>query len=199
MVAASKFEEPMRMTEAEYLAFEEKSEIKHEFVNGKVFAMTGAKWNHIAICANIGKLLNNQLDVNKCLAVSTELRLKVTAKKAYRYPDIMVVCGGPHFVDKRKDTIDNPIVIAEILSPSTAVIDRNDKFHEYLQLASLQEYLIVSQNEPQIERYLRQESGEWLYKQVTGMDAILELPSIECKLALEDVYVQVLFDEADTE
>lgn len=194
MVSAYQQEQnPLLMTEQEYLVFEEKSETKHEFVNGKVYAMTGASWTHNVICLNTGASLNSQLKNKGCTAVVGDVRLKVESKVSHRYPDIMVVCGDPNFVDDRTDTISNPTLIMEVLSPSTALIDLNDKLHEYLKLASLKEYVIIAQHEARIERYLLHESGEWLYKQVAGLDNQLELPSINCVLSLADVYRKVEF------
>lgn len=186
---------PLRMTEQEYLVFEEKSDTKHEFVNGNVYAMTGASWTHNVICLNTGATLNNQLKNRDCTAVVGDVRLKVESKVSHRYPDIMIVCGEPKFVDNRVDTISNPALVIEVLSPSTALIDLNDKLHEYLKLASLKEYVIVAQHEARIERYLLHESGEWLYKQVAGLDNHIELPSIDCLLSLADVYSKVVFKE----
>jgi Uma2 family endonuclease len=196
MVAASNLEEPLRMTETEYLAFEEQSEIKHEFVSGEVFAMTGASTNHNYICSATNAALFVQLRGKGCRTIS-DTRVKVQSKPAYRYPDIMVICGATQHYNKRNDTVTNPIVLVEVISPSTEIIDRNQKLKEYTQIASLQEYVIITQDEPSVERYLRQDSGDWLYTQVTALDGVLDLPSIECKLALTDVYSQVIFDSQD--
>lgn len=108
---------PLQMTEQEYLIFEEKSDTKHEFVNGNVYAMTGASWTHNVICLNTGATLNNQLKNKGCTAVVGDVRLKVESKVSHRYPDIMIVCGEPEFFDNRVDTINNPTLIIEILSP----------------------------------------------------------------------------------
>lgn len=199
MVAASHHEEPMRMTEIEYFEFEEKSETRHEFVNGKVYAMTGASRKHTVICMNLGTTLNNQLASKDCTPVANELRLKVAAKVSYRYPDVMVICGEPSFVNKRVDTIDNPTVIIEVLSSSTALIDYNEKLREYRQLETVQEYLLVSQNEARIEKYARYDADKWLYSETIGLENRIELPSIECVLALSDIYNKITFDSDSDE
>ncbi len=190
---------PSVMTEAEYLEFERASEIKYEYIDGEIIAMTGASWNHNVICVNTSTSLNNQLVDKNCMVTANDLRLKITPARSYRYPDVMVICGEPSFVDERMDIIDNPIVVVEVLSNSTALVDRNEKLHEYLQLASLQEYVIVSQYAPKIERYLRQDSGDWLYTQVTDMNSSVNLPSIKCKLDLADMYRKVTFDNLSDE
>lgn len=186
---------PTKMTEADYLAFEAASEVKHEFVNGDVLAMTGASWTHNVICSNVNVALGAQLAKRDCTVVASDMRLKVRAAVSYRYPDLMVVCGAPTFVDECVDTINNPAVVIEVLSPLTALVDRNEKLHEYIQLTSLQTYVLISQDRVQVERYLRQDSGEWLYKQVTGLDDKLELAAIGCELALADVYNKVEISE----
>lgn len=186
-------QEPLRMTEAEYLEFEEKSDTKHEFVAGRVIAMAGADWNHTALTGSIHSNLYIQLHGKDCIAMSNDLRLKVESKKvSYRYPDVMVICGEPNFIDNRK-TIDNPTVIFEVLSPSTVLEDRNAKFDEYTALNSVQEYVLIAQDEPKIERFKRHESGEWLYLKITSLDEELELSSIACTLSLSVLYEDVDF------
>lgn len=184
-------------TEADYLAFEAASDIKHEFANGAIIAMTGASWKHNVICVNTSTTLNVQLATKDCRVTANDLRLKVLSKRSYRYPDVMVICGDPQFVDDRTDTISNPTVIIEVLSEKTALIDRNEKLDEYLQIEAVQEYVLISQAAAKIERYLRQESGDWLYSHATGLDSSLDLPSIDCVLALTDVYKKVTL-ESDT-
>jgi Uma2 family endonuclease len=188
MVATPQEQAPMRMTEAEYLEFEQNSDLKHEFVDGKVYAMTGGSVRQNVICLNVGTTLNVQLADKDCIVSSPDTRVKVRSRISYRYPDVTVICGQVEYAENRVDTITNPIVLIEVLSPGTAVVDHNQKLDEYIQINSLQEYVIISQNDAKIERYLRQESGDWLYTQMTGLDAVLDLPSIGCKLALADVY-----------
>lgn len=186
-----------RMSEAEYLEFEETSDIKHEYVNGLVYAMAGAEWEHTMIAQSASSALYAQLRGKECKLGTNDLRLKVESKKvSYRYPDFMVICAEPNFVGNRK-IIDNPTLIVEVLSPSTALEDRNAKLDEYTRLDSVQEYLLISQDEAKIEVFSRHETGKWLYTSVKGLDTTLELPSISCTLALADVYEQVSLDRDD--
>lgn len=191
MVAAPNEQSPLQMTEAEYLAFEAGSETKHEFVNGNVFAMTGASFTHAVICQNCATTLATQLTDKPCTVVTNDVRVRVASKVSYRYPDVMVICGEAEFYENHKDTLINPIVILEVLSPSTALVDRNEKLDEHMQIASLQEYVLVSQDNAKVERYLRQASGDWLYSKVIGLDGALDLPSLGCELALKTVYKKV--------
>lgn len=190
-------QEPLQMSEAEYLEFEKKSEIKHEFVNGKVYAMAGASLTHTLICQNTATTLANQLADTPCLVVANDLRLKVDSKVSFRYPDVMVICDEPRYVDDRVDPVGNPQVVVEVLSHSTALVERNEKLDEYTRLDSVHEYVLISQYDAKIERYTRAESGEWRYKKVAGLDSEIDLPSIHCALDLSKVYNKVTFKNVD--
>ncbi len=179
------------LTEAEYFALDDSSEFKHEYANGDVIAMTGASWAHNLICVNTATSLNVQLNSSDCRVSANDLRLQVASKRSYRYPDVMVICGEPKFVNERTDTISNPILIVEVLSEGTMLVDRNEKLDEYLQMNSVREYVLIAQTEAKIERYLRQDSGDWLYTQISGVEGVIDLPSIGCKLALAEVYHKV--------
>ncbi len=179
------------MTEVDYLVFERSSDIKHEYLSGEVFAMTGASRAHNLICTNIVATLHPQLRTKPCEVYQSDMRLKVQATSLITYPDVSIVCEEPQFVDDEFDTLLNPIVIIEVLSPSTERYDRGKKFQDYRQISSLQEYLIVAQDSSHIERYLRQEDGAWTLTDAVGLDTDLELPSIACTLALADVYAKV--------
>lgn len=192
-------EKPIPMTEAEYLALETASEYRHEYSQGRVYAMTGGSIRHGVITVNIGTQLNNQLADRDCTVTSSDVRIYIARKQAYRYPDVMVFCGEPAYVRERIDTISNPTVLVEVLSPSTALLDRNDKLMEYMQIDSLQIYLLVAQHEARIERYMRHESGEWLYTIASGLDSEIALPALGCTLALSRVYQKVTFDRAESD
>ena len=177
------------MSETEYLEFEEKSEIRHEFVNGHVYAMAGAGVNHNVINGNASASLNVQLFGKPCITMSSDMRVKVQSKKvSYRYPDTIVVCGEIQLTDDSPQTITNPIVIIEVLSPSTAIKDYNEKLAEYVQIDSLKEYILISQYEPKIEVYSRDDAGNWIYTLMTGLDTHIKLKSIDCTLELARLY-----------
>lgn len=185
------------VSEEDYLAAEDASDLRHEYANGQVIAMTGASWAHNLICVNTSTTLNVQLADKDCRVTSNDLRLQVVSRHSYRYPDVMVICGDPEFMPGRTDTIRNPSVILEVLSDSTALIDRNEKLDEYMLITSVQEYVLISQHEAKIARYLRQDTGDWLYTQVTGRASQMDLSSICCVLKLADVYKKVALDEQD--
>lgn len=186
------------MTEAEYLAFERASDTKHEFLDGHVYAMTGASRVHNLICSYTTIHLGSQLQDQPCEIYPGDMRLKVEATGLYTYPDISVICGEAHLADGEFDTLLNPVLIIEVLSPSTERYDRGKKFHHYQQLPSLQEYILIAQDSPRLERFLRQDDNTWLLTNVTGLESSLPLASVDAALALAEVYQKVTFDAEDT-
>lgn len=191
-------QDPLYMNEADYLDFEEKSEFKHEYSRGRVYAMSGGSVRHGLITVNISTDLNNQLEDKDCRVASSDVRVKVESMESYRYPDVLVYCGEEDYANERNDTLANPLVIVEVLSPSTALKDRNEKLDEYLESKTLQEYVLVSQHEAKVEVFSRHKSGKWLYENYKGLDAILELSSIGCTLELSPIYRKVTLDTEDT-
>ena len=180
-----------RMTEAEYLVFERQQESKHEFIDGSIIAMTGASRAHNLICVNLITALHAQLRGHDCELYPADMRVKVQSTGLYTYPDINVVCETPNFTDDHLDTLVNPTVLIGVLSPSTERYDRGKKFQNFREIPSLQEYLLVSQDDARIERFLRRDL--WVLTDVRELDGTLTLPSIECELALRDVYERVSF------
>ncbi|MCB9456599.1 MAG: Uma2 family endonuclease [Anaerolineaceae bacterium] len=185
-------------TGKDYLAFERESDEKHEFVDGVVYAMTGASERHNLVTGSAYASLYSQLRKRPCRVYPSDMRVKVAQTGIYTYPDISIVCEPPRFEDDRQDTLLNPVVLIEVLSPSTENYDRGKKFQHYRTLESLQEYLLIAQDSPHIEHYRRQADNQWLLTDVAQADAVIELPSIACTLALADVYEKVDFEEAES-
>lgn len=186
------------LTEEAYLAFEASSPIKHEYVRGTIYAMTGGTEAHNLLASNTLSALLVQVRRRPCKVYNSDQRVNVTATGLYAYPDVTVVCGQALFSDKPRKTLINPTVIIEVLSPSTERYDRGMKFKQYRMIPTLQDYLLIAQDEYHIEHYTRQEHGEWLLREAIGPAAHLTLHSIECVLTLEDVYDKVEF-EPETE
>src|SRR5687768_11705327 len=178
----------------EYLAFERANEQKHEFFNGDIYLMADACERHNLIVVNTSTILNVQLRQQPCKVYANDLRVRIRLGD-YFYPDVVVVCGDAKLEDSEVDTLLNPTLIIEVLSNSTEQFDRGDKFKSYRTLSSLQEYVLISQDEPRIERFARQANGDWLFSETAAVDATVQLPSIGCTLALDDVYAKVLFDK----
>lgn len=182
-----------KMTTEEFLAFERSSDEKHEYYDGIVVAMSGAKRAHNTISTNITGLLWQQLKGKDCENFANDMRVFVPKTRLYAYPDIVVVCGEPQFLDDVPDTLTNPLIIIEILSDSTESYDRGKKFENYRAIDSLREYVLVSQDRPAIEKFVKHGDGFWRLTDATGLDSAITLESIECKLNLDDVYNKVRF------
>jgi len=172
----------------EYLALERAAEFKSEYLDGVVYALAGASKRHNLIVANIIITLGGQLKGRPCRVYPSDLKVRVPNSKGLFYPDVSVVCGDDEFADDEQDVILNPTLIVEVSSESTAAFDRGKKFLSYQQIGSLQEYLLISQDETLVEGYARQGNDTWLYTKVTGLEGSLTLPSVNCELALKDVY-----------
>lgn len=181
------------MTPEDYLKFERLSEIKHEYYNGEIVAMSGASKNHNRITTSVSNSLYNQVKAGPCEVYSSDMRVRVGHGGLYAYPDIVVVCDTPQFEDDEVDTLLNPTVIVEVLSPSTEYYDRGDKFQRYRTLQSLQEYVLVSQKDVRIEHFIRQ-NNRWILEDATSLDTVVTLPSINCTLTLSEVYEKVTFE-----
>ncbi|MCK6578691.1 MAG: Uma2 family endonuclease [Anaerolineae bacterium] len=183
-----------RYTPDEYLAQDRASEFKHEYLDGEITMMAGAKPAHSLIAMNAGTSLNNRIGDRDCIVYGSDLRVSVRHAGLYAYPDLTVVCGPPLY-DECGETLLNPTLIVEVLSPTTETYDRGEKFRRYQQLESLQEYVLIDQGRPVIEVFTRQPGGKWLYVAAIGLETLVTLESVGCTLALADVYRRVTFAE----
>ena len=175
----------------EYLAMERAAQDKHEYLNGEVFAMSGASYNHTLIAINVARELGMQLKKRPCTVHSADLRVKVSPTGLYTYSDVVVVCGEPQFDDQMKDTLTNPILIVEVLSESTKSYDRGDKFAHYRSIPSFMEYVLIAQDTPHGEHFIRRPDKSWSLYEKDALEDTVELASIGCTLSLADVYDKV--------
>ncbi len=182
-----------KLTPEEYLEFERKSEERHEYFDGEIFAMSGAKRNHNKIVGNLSGLIWQHLKGKDCEFYPTDMRVFVPETGLYTYPDLVVVCGEPKFKDDVFDTLLNPVLLIEVLSESTESYDRGKKFQHYRSIESLQEYVLVSQDEARIEKYVKQGDGFWILSEAVGLESEIEFSSIECGIALSEVYDKIDF------
>ena len=180
----------------QYLAIEREAEYKSEYFNGEMFAMAGAQEAHTLIAGNLYAALHQQFRNRTCRVYMIDMRIRVSPTGLYCYPDVTAVCGEPRFVDDRRDTLLNPNLIIEVLSPSTEGYDRGLKFEQYRKLESLQEYLLVSVDRISAELFTRQADGRWLLRAATRLEDTLALQSVGARMALADVYEKVDFPEA---
>jgi len=178
-------------TPEEYLRLEREAEYRNEYFNGQIFAMAGASPEHVLIVSNVVTQLNLQLRDGPCTVYSTDLRVRVSYTGLYTYPDVVVICDELQFADDEKDTVLNPSLIVEVLSPSTKDYDRGEKFEHYRTLTSLMEYILIAQDKHHVEQFVRQPDNRWLLSETNQLDGIIELDSIGCELALTEIYNKV--------
>lgn len=183
------------ITEEAYLEQERRSITKSEYYDGHVYAMTGAKESHNLIAGNLIASLHGQLRQKPCRVYPSDMRVKVLSTGLNTYPDVVIVCGQPQFFDEKRDTLTNPTVIIEILSPSTERYDRGVKFRHYRTIETLRDYLLIAQDRHSIEHYTRHENGQWLLEDASGTDASVTIASIACMLLIKDVYEKVELEE----
>ena len=184
----------IRFTPQEYLALERKSETRNEYYNGEIFAMAGASREHNLIAGNLFRDIGNELEDRPCETYMNDMRVWIEATGLYTYPDVVVVCGEPRFQDREVDTLLNPTVIVEVLSPSTEAYDRGDKFRHYRRIDSLREFVLISQDRMMVERYTRQ-GKDWVLSDMTDPDQVLKLESIGCQIPLGRIYAKIKFPE----
>jgi Uma2 family endonuclease len=186
----------LKLSVAEYLAAEKRNDFKSEFFNGEMFAMAGATIPHNRVNENLSIHIGSQLIRGACQSFSSDLRVQVERTGLYTYPDLVIVCGEIETAEEDENTVTNPRVLFEVLSPSTELYDRTTKFRHYQQIPSLREYVVVSQSEPLCERFSRQENGEWSVASFVGLEAVLELRSVPVRVTLTDLYAGVEFPQA---
>ncbi len=190
----------------QYLKIERSSEDRHYFLDGETYAMAGESPVHGDITTNIVIILGSQLKGRPCRVRSKDTKVRSgpvlsageTTRGLFSYPDVLVICGEPEYQDAAKDVVLNPQVILEVLSPSTEAFDRGEKFNRLQTWTpALSDYLLVSQDRPQIEHFIRQPDGRWSYCRTIGLDASTMIVSIQCTLKLADVYDRIVFAEVE--
>ena len=177
----------------EYLELEKYSEVKHEFLNGKVIEMSGVSFNHNILSTNLINLLKTLVKKKKekFYVLGSDMKIQIEAFNHFRYPDLVVICEKPKFFNDRKDVIVNPLLILEILSVTTQEFDRTGKFELYKTIPTFQEYVLVNQDRPYLTSYFRKAEKQWLIETTEGMDNFAHLKSIDIQLSLNDVYEDI--------
>ena len=179
-----------QISEKEYLDGEKLSDVRHEYVDGHVYAMAGASKRHNTIGVNLTTALNIASRGTSCNVYSSDMKVKMTSKRSYFYPDVVVDCNDD---DTDDYYLENPCLIVEVLSKSTEKRDRSEKLLSYINIPSLKAYLLVSQDRPEVEYFYRQEDGNWWVESFEGLDAILKLPCPEMELTVSEIYETVSF------
>jgi len=186
-----------RLSPEEYLAIERAAEERSEYLDGVMYAMSGASYRHELIVSNLVRELGTRLKGGPCRALASNLRVRAAEKKGlFAYPDVVVVCGEPRFVDDKPDTLTNPTLIVEVLSKSTEDYDRGRKFAEYRRNPTFVEYLVVAQDQVHVEHHTKQTDGDWKLSETDGIDDVLVFPSIGVRLPIGDIYDGVTFPAA---
>ncbi len=180
-----------KYTPEEYLELERAAEYKSEYFNGEIFAMSGASRRHVLIVTNLVREFSLQLKKRDCEVYAADMCVRVSPAGLYTYPDVIVVCGEAKFSDEQKDTLTNPNVLVEVLSEFTKDYDRGGEFEQYRTLESFKEYVLVAQDKPHVEHFMRQPDNRWLLTETNKLEDSIELSSIGCTLALTEIYDKV--------
>lgn len=183
-----------QFTPKEYLELERNSAIRHEYLDGFVYAMAGESLEHSTVCFNLGTHIGMQLKGKPCRGFSPNMKVRIDSQGLFAYPDLAIVCGDPLFHDGRHDVLINPTVIVEVLSPSTENYDRGEKFLRYSEhLVTLQDFILISQDQPRLEHFARQPDGTWSNAMIEGLTNSLYLSSIDCHLILSEIDDRISF------
>ena len=182
------------LTEQDYLTLESSAEYKSEFVDGEMYAMSGAKPRHCRLETILAGVIYRQLLGNDCRSFSSNLKIRAEKSRSYLYPDLSVVCGPLERVEGTNDVIANPSVLFEVLSPSTADYDHGKKFAIYREIPTLKDYLLVHSEEVFVEHFTLQPDGSWILRDHKGIEAAVEIPNIQCTLNLKELYDGVFDD-----
>jgi Uma2 family endonuclease len=181
----------------EYLKLEEAAEFKSEYHDGKIIPMTGGTPNHNQIALNLSGALNYATKGQPYRIFMNDLRLWIPSKRVYTYPDVMLVAGKLEFAEGRKDTITNAVMVAEVLSKSTADYDRGGKFKLFRSIPSFREYVLIDQYEMHVEQFCKTDNNKWVLSEYDGADAILVLSSVQFEMSLGEMYDRVDFESEE--
>lgn len=183
----------------DYLAVEREAvDAKHEYVAGHVYAMTGASYNHNLITLNLASELRAALKSGPCTVLSNDMRVRVEAADASTYPDVVALCDEPAFHDERSDVLTNPILLIEVLSPSTEGYDRGGKFALYRALPSLRQYVLVAQDRYSVDVFTRRDDNRWVLTAYSEPDDLIRFDAIECAVPMAEIYARVRFEPEET-
>lgn len=199
----------IRYTEEEYLALERESEERHEYLDGQIYKLAGESPQHGDICSNLVGILNPQLRGTPCRVWTKDTKVRsgplprrrYSNKGLYSFPDLVIVCGEPQFLDEHRDVLINPRVIIEVLSPTTEAFDRGEKFRRYrIYNPSLTDYVVVAQSQPLVEHLALQENGQWVIAgSVSELTDNILIASIGCTLRLAEIYDRIVFEVEEQE
>ena len=180
-----------KLTEEEYLRIERLAETKSEYHDGQMFAMAGGTVNHSILAQAIGALLFAKVPPG-CRVFNSDMRVKVSAAGLYTYPDCAVICGNAELVTDQKDCLVNPLLIAEVLSPSTEGYDRGKKFEMYRMIESLREYLVIAQDRRYVEHWSKHDDGSWTLRDYSEEAAVVPIPRLNSTIPFAELYASAM-------
>ena len=183
------------IAEQEYLALDRVADRRSEYHDGQMFLMSGASNEHNLIVGEVIRNIGNTLVNSPCNVYPSDMRIQIPGRRNYVYPDVSVVCAEPQFDDKRSEILLNPNLIIEVLSPSTQHFDRGKKFDLYRSIPSVQEYVLVAQDEPRVAVYQRRANEEWAFTEAEGLKGKIRLYSVGCDLGLKEIYRKIVFEQ----
>ena len=186
-------EKKLFYTSEEYLSLEDRAEFKSEYYQGEIFSMAGASLNHNRIVRNLMVKLSLAIAQQPYEVFANDVKVWIPQANAYTYPDVLLLAEPPQFVEKRNDTVTNPLIIIEVLSDATKDFDRSGKFEFYRTLPSLQEYILVHQDKIQLEQFIKQSEKQWLMREYTAEEILLEFANVPVQVSLADIYAKVNF------
>lgn len=181
-----------RVSAEEYLIYERAALEKHEYFNGRIWQVPPASLAHCTITGNLAGEPGNRLRIRSHRVYLSQMRLRCPSG-LFTYPDVIVGDGRPEFADEHRDILSNPLILIEVLPPSTEAYDRGKKFDHYMTIESLKEYVLVSQDRSSISHFERQEDGHWLLASITQMEQSLALPTVNVSLPLAEIYDKIEF------
>lgn len=183
----------LRLSVADYLELERSADVRHEYHRGELFAMAGGTRNQ----ARLGVALTTELNLlarrSGCTAFNGDLRIRIEEENCFLYPEASLVCGPEQYSPLDPDALVNPVLVAEVLSDSTEAYDRGEKFRLYRTLSSLRDYVLISQKQPLVEVFSRDESGLWQFRAYEGLETAISLPSMGAEIAMRDLYRGVVW------
>ena len=182
-----------RLTPEQYLELDRAGDCRSEYLNGEMFAMSGATFRHNTVVNNIASALRGQIK-GRCRYATTDLRLFIPATGLYTYPDLIVICGAIEYAGDREDIVTNPGLIVEVLSRSTSDYDRGGKFVHYRSLPTLRDYVTAAQDAPCVEHWTRRTDGSWLLREYSALTDTVSIESIAVRLPLSDIYEEIAFN-----
>jgi len=175
----------------EYFALDEQSKEKLEYHNGKIKVMSGGTAKHSELALRIGATLLMMLEDKQFKVYNSDVKIQIPSYSTFVYPDAVVVSFEPEFYQDRKDIITNPLLVVEVLSPSTQNYDRDGKFLAYRTIPSFQEYMLIDQDRPQVTTFFRNEARHWEDNDIIGLDKNVTLRSIDCEIPLSRIYKNI--------